>query len=517
MFKKPLIFDHRKNIFVNGATLPLAKTGTFQDDYKLKNLHLNITNKQYLNDIKKVKYFIKKGDTYQVNHTLKYKFNFNGSPLAFYKTLREKQAVSYAALIKSDDFTILSFSPELFFRQDKTNISVRPMKGTVKRGTTPKEDKKNKLKLKMDIKNRAENLMIVDLLRNDLGKISKIGSVKVTDLFDVEQYKTLFQMTSTIKSKLKRGINIFKLFSSLFPSGSVTGAPKIRTMQLINGLEPEERKIYTGAIGFISPKQKAVFNVAIRTLLIQDDAGEMGIGGGITYASKAKSEFQECKLKAQFLTRPNFKLIETIRWSKRTGFYLLPLHLERLKHSAGFFGFTYQPSLIRKCLHQVTQPLSKQCPYKIRLLLGLDEKVEIEAAELPREEKGGLLKVMLSDVRTNSNNIFLFHKTTNRKLYNREYQRCRKLGYYDVLFKNEKGEITESAISNIFIKKGAFFYTPHLSCGLLAGVFRKHFLHKYKKKVREKILTIKDLQTADEIYCGNSVRGMVKVKLKIKK
>ncbi|MBU2063002.1 MAG: aminodeoxychorismate synthase component I, partial [Candidatus Omnitrophica bacterium] len=343
-FKSVLIFDHAKNKFIKAGKempVPSCAPSAIKPDYQIQNLRLNLSRAEYLKNIREIKRYIAGGDTYQVNYTLKYKFNFSGCPFSLYQDLTTSQPVNYAAFIKSGDFTILSLSPELFFKKTKRDIFVRPMKGTIERGENREDDAENKLFLQKDIKNRAENLMIVDLLRNDLGRISRTGTVSVKKLFRVEKYKTLFQMTSTVKSKLKKPLSILELFSSIFPSGSVTGAPKIHTMKLIRKIEKEERKIYTGSIGFISPKQNAVFNVAIRTILLEKGRAELGVGGGITYGSAAASEYEECKLKGKFLTYPTFQLLETLRYTKKDGFYLLELHLERLKTSADFFGFPY--------------------------------------------------------------------------------------------------------------------------------------------------------------------------------
>lgn len=260
--------------------------------FSLKSLIPNINYKDYTRNINTIKEFIACGDTYQVNYTFRYNFKFEGSPSQLYEHLKTKQSTSYSALIETPEFSIISLSPELFFRKIKEKIEVKPMKGT------SSKDKREELR---SLKNRAENLMIVDLLRNDLGRISETGSVNTQKLFEIEEYESLLQMTSIIKSKLRNDLKLFDLFSAIYPSGSVTGAPKIRTMQIIRDLEKEERKIYTGSIGFISPDHDAVFNVSIRTLLIQGSRGEMGVGGGITYDSDPEKEYEECKLKAGFL------------------------------------------------------------------------------------------------------------------------------------------------------------------------------------------------------------------------
>jgi len=262
---------------------------------------------------------------------MKYKFNFTGSPGNLYHRLRAIQPVSYGAFINTGKAQILSFSPELFFRRKNDTVSVQPMKGT--------EALCRHTSLPGDPKNQAENLMITDLMRNDLGRISSTGSVRTYDLFKTHKYSTLWQMTSSVQSQLLPKISWREIFGSLFPCGSVTGAPKLSTMNIIKSMEKEDRNIYTGAIGYLSPDNKAVFNVAIRTVLLQGKQGEMGIGSGITSDSDPEQEWKECRLKAAFLLKSNFQLIETMAWSYPIGISLLPLHLKRLKKSAAFFGF----------------------------------------------------------------------------------------------------------------------------------------------------------------------------------
>lgn len=510
IFDAPFIFDHRRNRF-RGKTPPPPRTGT--GDCRLSRLRLSLPQTQYCRTFRKIQRFIEAGDTYQVNYTMKYRFQFQGSLPALYRGLRAKQPVSYGALIKTPGFGILSFSPELFFRQHGRVITVRPMKGTAFRGTSPREDARIKKTLRRDPKNRAENLMIVDLLRNDLGKISRTGSVKVTDLFRVEQYPSLFQMTSTIRSRINNNLPLAELFAGLFPSGSVTGAPKIRTMQIIHTLEPEPRRIYTGAIGLLLPRRDAVFSIAIRTLLLRGHRGELGIGSGITCASAAEQEYAECLLKARFLTDPDFRLIETMRWTYPAGIILLALHLQRLQRSARFFSFPFSRRVILARLRETISGLDPSSDYKIRLLLSTDGKVSLKATSLPHSPAPVGARIILSPHRTQSNDIFLRHKTTRRYLYDREHEKYLRRGFFDVLFRNEHNAITEGAISNIVIRQGDYFFTPPISCGVLPGVYREHLLQIWPGKIREKILRIEDLKTAQALYCVNAVRGMVPVTL----
>jgi para-aminobenzoate synthetase/4-amino-4-deoxychorismate lyase len=511
VFESPLIFDHKSNKFNKKIDL---KNYYFDHSCRIKNLKLNINKDSYMKNVLKIKQLIAQGDTYQVNYTTKYKFTIQGSPLALYKKLRENQAIEYGGLIKTPDFEILSFSPELFFRKNKNLITVKPMKGTAKRGTDIKEDRIKQKQLAADVKNQAENLMIVDLLRNDLGQISKTGTVKVKKLFKVEKYKTLFQMTSEISSILKTNTGFGQLFSSLFPSGSVTGAPKIRTMQIIRELEPEPRGIYTGSIGFIAPKGNAVFNVAIRTIQIKNNIAEMGIGSGITFSSDPSSEYDECKLKARFITMPEFKLIETMRWNKTSGISLLDHHLRRLKKSCMFFGIKFPKQDIIKQLHKLSRGLDKNTDYRIRLILDKDSALSFQSAAIENEDFT-YARIILTDKKTEKDNLFLYHKNTNRSVYDHEYRKYKKLGFFDVIFKNRQDQITEGAISNIYIKKENKLYTPPIKSGVLPGVFRSYLMDKKNPPI-EKTLYLEDLKNADAIYCSNAVRGMVRVELQLK-
>ncbi|MDD5491540.1 MAG: chorismate-binding protein [bacterium] len=470
----------------------------------MDQLRLNTTRYKYHRDIMRIKELIAQGQTYQVNYTMKYKFKFTGSPGKLYHRLRAIQPVNYGAFIDTGKRQVLSFSPELFFRRNNTAIQVQPMKGT--------EALCRDTNLPQDPKNQAENLMITDLMRNDLGKISSIGSVQTYDLFKAHKYSTLWQMTSSVQSRLLPGISWREILGSLFPCGSVTGAPKISTMKIIKSLEKEDRDIYTGAIGYLSPNKNAVFNVAIRTILLQGNQGEMGVGGGITFGSDPDQEWEECRLKASFLLKSNFQLIETMAWSYPAGISLLSLHLKRLKKSAAFFGFPYDRLKITTALAERISVLDIHKTWKIRLLLSNTGAIDLRAEELPPAIKNKQL-VAISAIHTDPANLFLQHKTTEREMYNQELVHYKKLGYDDVLFTNNRGEITESAIANIFIKKGLFYYTPPLACGLLPGIFRTYFIRRHRTMVKEKILYPEDLYSADAIFLTNAVRGLAQVKL----
>ncbi len=386
---------------------------------------------------------------------------------------------------------------------------VKPMKGTWHRGRNISEDKKNYDIFSNDEKNRSENIMIVDLLRNDLGKISRGGSVKVEKLYEVEKYNTLFQMTSTVKSVLDSNTSIYDLIKSIFPSGSITGAPKIRSMEIIKELEKEERRIYTGSIGFFMPGGDSVFNVAIRTILLNGNKGEMGIGGGIVYDSTPEDEFRECKLKADFLVQkaiPEFSIIETILYDKKQ-YEHLDLHIKRMRESAEYFDYIFNEENLMQYLNDLQNSMADG-RYKVRVLLDRFGHFSLTHTKIENQnnhEDIERLKVAISERRTKSSDIFLFHKTTVRDLYEKEFALSRERGFFDVIFLNENGEITEGSITNIYAKINGALITPPLECGLLNGTIRQSLLDN--NNVTEKKLSLLDLQNAEAVYISNAIIG----------
>lgn len=478
-------------------------------EYSVKNIKPNISQRSYTDKIARIKEYLRQGLTYQVNYTFKVKFDFSGDVLDLYLNLRRSQPTSYMALINTGKSFILSLSPELFFRKQGKMITARPMKGTSARGRTPQENNKKLRELKTDTKIRAENLMIVDLLRNDLGKIAQ--EIRVPRLFQVEKYRTLYQMTSTIRGELPdSNIQVKDIFTSIFPSGSVTGAPKIKTMDIIRSLEKESRGIYTGAIGYISPDQDACFNVAIRTVMLNKGKGEMGIGGGIVDDSLAEREYEEALLKAKFLTEkfPQFSLIETMLWQKNKGYSFLDLHLERLKSSCDYFSIPLDFANLKKSL-KITQRQMARGKWRVRILAGLSGQISIE--KNPLEELEAPVRVQISSQKIDPRNIFLYHKTTQRYIYEKEIKQARQQGFFEVIFTNTNNQVTEGAITNVFVLKRGKLYTPALECGLLDGVLRKHLLKE--GKAQEKIIYPEDILSADKFYIGNSVRGLLEARL----
>ena len=506
VFRPPFIINHTKPLLI---PRPLKEEGL---SFNVSNLRSNISEAEYKKAIKKIKDYLEVGDSYQVNFTFKLECDFKGCPFSLYLNLKKQQPTSFMSFISTGDDYILSFSPELFFRSNKQKISTRPMKGTIARGRFLLEDKEREIWLKRSLKNRAENVMIVDLLRNDLGRIAKKGTVKVKQLFSIEKYLTVFQMTSSIEAILKKSVSFKEQIKALFPCGSVTGAPKIRTMQIIRELEKEPRNIYTGAIGFISPQKETCFNVAIRTIHInKENKMSVGIGGGIVYDSKETKEYKEALLKAKFLIKKqeDFSLIETFCWSKTKRYHFLGLHLNRLKNSCDYFSMPFKVKRIVKKLFYLEKLFDENIIYKVRLLL--KEDGEIYMGYAPLEDISPPLKATLSTKKVDYNNYYLYHKTTNRFLYDVEYKNAKKHGFDEILFTNKKGQLTEGTFTNIFIQKNLILYTPALKCGLLPGVLRKYLL--INGRAKEAVLYPRDILRAEKVFLGNSVRGLMPAKV----
>ncbi len=391
---------------------------------------------------------------------------------------------------------MLSLLPELFFERRGDRVITRPMKGTMPRGRWTEEDEALANQLRNSIKDKAENIMIVDLLRNDLGKVSVPGSVHVSSLFAAERYETVWQMTSTVEATLRPGTSLVELMSALFPCGSVTGAPKIRTMQIIRELERFPRGVYTGAIGLLRPGGDCVFNVAIRTVVIDKQTGvaTCGVGGGVTIDSTAAGEYEECLVKSRFLQmKPvEFELFETMLVEDGE-IFLFERHLERLKKSAAYFGFKFN----KKDVFPLLPPIRVKTA-KLKLSLRKDGRVKIET--FPTTDNTDLQRFTFAPRPVDSSDRFLFHKTTRREFYSD-----------DIIMWNERGEITESGIANVVVRIDGELVTPPVSCGLLPGTFRAHLLDR--GEIKERVITIEELKNASEIYLINSVRKWMKAEL----
>lgn len=458
----------------------------------------------YTAAIARIKAYIAAGDTYQVNYTQRLQTAFTGDPWAFFLALTRAQCAAYGAYLDLGAHVLCSASPELFFRLDGTTVTCRPMKGTVRRGCTTAEDAAAAHWLHTSAKNRAENVMIVDMIRNDLGRVARPGSVHVARLFDIERYRTVLQMTSTVTAETTADLPT--LFAALFPCASITGAPKVRTMEVINELESTPRGIYTGCIGYIAPGRQAQFNVAIRTVHIDRQAGraEYGVGGGIVWDSDAREEYDECRAKALLLTarRPTFRLLETLRWTTEEGYFLLDGHLHRLRDSAHYFDYAVDLPRVQAALDAAVEGITTA--QRVRLLVSEDGTFGAQAMPLPPAD-GRCWRVAIARRPVDPTDCLLYHKTTHRAIY--EQAKADFPSHDEVILWNTRGEVTEGTFTNLAVRIDGAWRTPPLASGLLPGVYRAHLLAT--GRLHEAVVTRDDLAHAEEIALFNSVRTWV--------
>ncbi|HEX6330576.1 MAG TPA: aminodeoxychorismate synthase component I [Actinomycetota bacterium] len=455
-----------------------------------------------------IRELIAAGETYQVNHTIRLRARIAGDDRGFYRDLALSQRGSFAAYLDLGRYRILSASPELFFRIDGETITTRPMKGTAPRGRWEAEDEQIAARLVNSPKDRAENAMIVDLLRNDLGRIARPGTVHVSDLFRAERYETVWQLTSTATAERSPGTSLLDTFRALFPSGSVTGAPKVRTMAAIRDLEDGPRGVYCGAIGYLAPpasgEPSANFSVAIRTVMLDRDTGtaEYGVGGGITFDSSAEREYAEVLAKARVLwaARPAFELLETMRYEPVEGLLHLDDHLDRLGSSARFFGFRLELEAATSELKRAVGDADAEL--RVRLALGRDGSVRIETSEAPPPAEGPV-RLALNDEPVDPNDVWLFHKTSRRAPYDR--RRDRRPDVDDVILVNSRGVVTESTIANLAVSIEGRWVTPPLDSGLLPGTYRAVLLRE--GTLVERPVAIEELLGAAEVALVSSTRG----------
>ena len=494
-----------------------VQTNQAVDAPVIQKTSLSITQQQFEGDISKIQEWIKAGDTYQVNHTYRINGELSGSPLAAYEILRQKQPGPYGAYIDHADGWVLSCSPEWFLQKTGNTLMTKPMKGTAKVGESSSEE------LHDDEKNRAENVMIVDLLRNDLSKISLPGSVKVPHLFEVQQHGDVLQMTSTISSTSKENLSLKELLHAIFPCGSVTGAPKKRTMELIQELESEPRNLYCGAIAWFDPSSQAGLgdlgmSVVIRTLELEKNQHfQMGVGGGITIDSESADEWHECQTKAGFLyalqnQAEPIGLFETIRIEQGQA-CRLEMHLERIAKSAKELKIKFDSNRARSLIQEACSQLDKQSIYRLRLDLSAECLLSVKTAVIQDLKPGPILwasDILAMDTTMSSTDQLLGHKVTRRKLYDQAWLAAEKLGAFDALFINQQGFVTEGGRSNVFIKKDGQWLTPPLASGCLPGVMRSVVLSDAKYQAVEKNITPADVLSAEEVIFTNALRGIVK-------
>lgn len=478
----------------------------------LYDFRYGLSAAEYAKLFAQVSAFIVNGDNYQTNLTFPINFSYRGAVADIYQKISTQQKVSWGVWFNHADEQILSFSPELFWHKQSNKILSKPMKGTQARGTNRAQDANLRNELLADAKNRAENVMIVDLLRNDLGKVAVKKSVRVSKLCELNTYPTVYQLTSSISAELDKNIALSKLLRAIFPCGSVVGTPKSRSLEIIRQLEQNNRGVYTGALGYLSPTNDMLFNVAIRTCILRKDGrATMGVGSAIVADSKPEHEYQECLLKKKFLRAVNataIKLIESMRFEHASGgIPLLQLHIQRLRESARYFDFAWQE---KKLLKQLKVFLHKRAPAadcKIRMLLAADGTCSLECHELLALPQPAYVR--LSKSKINSNDILQKHKTTNRSLY---LNVPRNSQFYDYLFSNEREELVEASRNNLIIKLNGKNYTPPLASGCLPGVKRQQLLAQ--GLLNEKRINLKELQTAQNVYLCNAVYGVVEVLLK---
>ena len=469
-----------------------------------KPWRLDTQHHEYLADIVKIRELIAAGEVYQINHTLRLHTELGDAWQHFCQIAAD---APFAAFIETDDFAIISASPELFFRLQGNDLQSRPMKGTEARRDDPEADKRTSNWLGSSQKNRAENLMITDMVRNDLGKIAETGSVDVSGLFAVEAYPTVWQMTSTVHAKTQ--VSLVDIFRTLFPAASITGAPKRAAMGQIAQLEKTPRGIYTGAIGYIAPNRQAQFSIAIRTSTVDKAAGsaQYGAGGGIVWDSTPVQEYVEMQAKTRILgtlqEQENIELFETLRWTPGEGFSRLHRHLRRMAKSAAVFGYPVDEQRAEAALQQAVNGSTAQA-LRVRLSLTVEGDYRVDLAELPSDTQSRNSQLIcLATTPVCSTDLYLIHKTSHRQVYDRATTEV-PAGAEPILF-NEQGEITESSIANVVYTLGDDWFTPPVESGLLPGILREELLEQGKVKVRK--LALDELDEVTEIQLINDLRG----------
>lgn len=490
---------------------PTATGPTAPGTYALSDWRIDTDAATFAARLGQIREAIRRGDSYQINYTLRLHAEFSGDDLFFYEQLRLAQGTGYCGYADIGRYRILSASPELFFDWRNGLLTTRPMKGTARRGNTAEEDAALARWLRESEKNRAENLMIVDLLRNDLSRLAVPGGVHVPSLFDIETYPTVMQMTSTITARTRPQIALEDVFAALFPCGSITGAPKLKSMALIAGLEDSPRGAYCGAFGHVEPGGAATFNVAIRTVTLDTASGRMecGVGAGITWDSEPSDEYREVLTKARFLAAPTegFELLETLRLEQGR-YTLLHRHLERLQASAAHFGFAPPGAAVDAALAEFALTHTQGC-WRVRLGYARAGQIRLEAHPLS-DDTDGERDVALALAPVSRTDLFLRHKTTRRALYE-AHAAAASPGVFDVLLWNERGELTEFTRGNLVVEVQGRRLTPPLECGLLDGCLRRELLDS--GVVEEHVLRCEHLIGADAVWFINSVRGWIRVKL----
>ena len=496
------------SLAVHPSTRPLAVFGIFKSCQRLTTLPSNkpsavwlrpvMSCEQYTSKIQAIKTRLAHGESYQVNLTHTLQGTYEGEPLDLFATLYDAQPTAYAAFLHLNDLAIASVSPELFFCLDGDQITTQPMKGTAPRAPNAEEDLANKRALENSEKDRSENIMIVDMIRNDLGRICQPGTITADNLFAIESLPTVWQQTSSVSGKTEARFS--DILSTLFPCASITGAPKKRTMEIINALEDDARGIYTGCIGVLKPDRSMRFSVAIRTLVLDTDtrSASYGIGGGIVWDSAPLSEWQESLDKSKLLNGVSPMLLETMKYDPRDGVVLLDRHINRLIAAASTHAYPLNPTQAK----ELVQRFSATEKRKLRLLADRSGRLSLESSDFPPIK--AVFRLGLADAPIQREDFRLRTKTTQRTLY--DQNRGARLDIDDVILFNEDNEITETTIFNLYLKIQGVLYTPALPSGLLPGVYREHLLALGAAK--ERVLSVQDLSKAEGLYVSNAVRGL---------
>jgi len=472
------------------------------------------------------------GDIYQANLTFPLSGPWAGDPLAIYAALRQVGGGAHGGVVFDGTQWLLSFSPELFLEALGRDLRVKPMKGTRPRGATPEQDAALADDLRTSVKERSENLMILDLMRNDIARVAEPGSVRVENPFAIEQYPTVHQMVSTVRARLAEGLGMVDLIRALFPCGSITGAPKIRAMELINAHERQARGIYCGAMGCIDPDPEkvgvgaAAFNVAIRTLRLSPSENNngtalLGIGSAVVADSNAMSEWRECLVKGGFVHHPargiaiaHFDLIETMRFSPEGGIPLLELHLERMKASAAELGFSFDRHAARNAIQALCFHAEK--PIRLRMVLARSGALSLEVSDLPTcaLDADTPVPVIALPIPVDPGDWRLMHKTSERWFYTMGLRAARGAGALEAVFVRPDGLVTEGCFTNLYVERDGVLLTPPARLGLLPGVMRRSLINE--GRAREAELTLEDLEQASEtgsFFIGNALRGLMRAKL----
>ncbi len=503
----PLMPENRESPLLQfGVFKSVSNDAPADHLYTSQRLDLNLkpewTQADYSARFNRVMDYIRGGDVYQINLTFPMHGIYDGPAQTLYAAFRHRQKGRYGGIISlGEGPEIISLSPELFFRKEGREMSMRPMKGTRPRALNQADDTRIAEDMRTEAKSQAENLMIVDLLRNDLSRISEPGSVQVPELFALETYPTLHQMTSRVTSRLKAGADFADIFKSLFPCGSVTGAPKIRAMEIIDELEDAPRGAYCGSLGYIDPGGEACFNVGIRTLVLDGGKLRYSVGSGLVLDSGAADEYAECLLKADVVRPQERYLIETLHWDTAIGFARLPRHKKRMQKAAKTLGYKFSS----KRFDLTLQKVSAMTAQRVRLSLSKNGNFTLQHSDYVEATD---LKLSLSKHPLTPDVQMTGHKISARQFYDGERGRVNThTGADEVLFLNANHELCEGSYTSLFLEKDGQLLTPALSSGILPGILREEFVETGKAK--EAILTLNDLLCADKIYLGNSLRGLV--------